>query len=510
MSWSAVGGAAAVRRLPQLRRLSRRTAGSSSPSGVAGTTCSTRPSPAGRTYSYVVTAASDPQGFCESAASPCKSVVPTGDCFLAPSFARRALRRERRDERVRRDGRWDPASPYCGSDVRYNVYRSASSGFTPGPANRIARCVARHLLDDAASPRGRDDLLLRRARRGRERPDTAARAATATRTRTSRRPPPRPFGPAGFGTFADDAGDTGSRPARGSSPWTLAPTGGNAGPQVYTAASSAGVCADLQTPVAHAGRSGTGPAALLRHEAQPRLRPQRQDLRRRGIARAGRDRDRSVVHRTGRGSPSRRATRTSSSSRSTTVRRRSGIDLYFTGTRPTYGAYSASLANWAGGDVKLRFHLSGDFLYDTGKLVDRRRLGDARARPSACAAASAGPPPIPDGAAVPGVPMRAAKSGSQVVVTWDATPLPGRRGQRLSRRARQLRRLHRRELQPAADGLRDARDAGQRLVPRRGDGRQPHRRQLGSHARRRRARLCGRRPPRARRSPQHVTTNGCP
>ena len=44
--------------------------------------------------------------------------------------------------------------------------------------------------------------------------------------------------------------------------------------------------------------------------------------------------------------------------------------------------------------------------------------------PGPCATLAAGPPPIPDGAAVPGVPLQVRRSGGQETVTWDAAQCP--------------------------------------------------------------------------------------
>lgn len=44
--------------------------------------------------------------------------------------------------------------------------------------------------------------------------------------------------------------------------------------------------------------------------------------------------------------------------------------------------------------------------------------------PGSCTTISAGPPPIPDGATTPGAPLRASKSGGQVLVTWDVSQCP--------------------------------------------------------------------------------------
>jgi hypothetical protein len=97
---------------------------------------------------------------------------------------------------------------------------------------------------------------------------------------------------------------------------------------------------------------------------------------------------------------------------------------YFTGDRLTYSTYSGSLVNWAGGDVMIRFHLSGDHLYPGGSWwVDDIAVSQAMV-PGPCTAIPAGPPPVPDGGPVPGAPLRASRSGASVLVTWDTSRCP--------------------------------------------------------------------------------------
>jgi hypothetical protein len=89
---------------------------------------------------------------------------------------------------------------------------------------------------------------------------------------------------------------------------------------------------------------------------------------------------------------------------------------YFTGNQLTYKTYSASLVNWAGGDVKLRFHLSGDYLYSGGHWwIDDLAVTGALV-PGACATGSAGPPPVGN--------LTVGKSGADVVATWNAASCP--------------------------------------------------------------------------------------
>lgn len=389
-------------------------------SGVSGTTYLDTTVSGGTTYSYVVTAASDPQGFCESAASPCKSVVPTGDCFLAPSFHGVVGAASAGTSACAVTVGWDPGSAYCGSDLRYNVYRSTTSGFTPGPSNRIARCVAGTSWADAvAIVSGTTYYYAVRAEdatTGHGGPCRGGNEDTNTRTASA-----AAFGPPAFGTFNDNAGDTGGAQLAGSSPWTIAASGGNAGPKVYTAASAAGACADLQTPVLTLADPGQGPQLFFSTKY-------------------------NLAYDSGgdiSGSGSLGLVEIATGPTFTDWTRlpltqgyphvvlpinlcptTQGADTYFTDSAPAYSLYSASLVNWGGGDVKLRFHLSGDLIFDTGNWwIDDVSITHTLV-PSACTAASAGPPPIPDGAAVPGVEMQAVKSGSQVVVTWDASRCP--------------------------------------------------------------------------------------
>src|SRR5262249_7869669 len=118
----------------------------------------------GVTYGYYVTAASDVSGLCESARSPCASIVPTGDCFLAPGFAGLASATSAGQGTCGIDLHWASATLRCGSDVRFNVYRSTDPSFTPGPANRIARCVVgTSYRDTAALDLGADSPYVVRA-----------------------------------------------------------------------------------------------------------------------------------------------------------------------------------------------------------------------------------------------------------------------------------------------------------------------------------------------------------
>jgi hypothetical protein len=420
VSWSAAGGAASYN---VYRSLGACPGGPwiQVAAGVPGTSFLDTGLSGGVTYSYHVASASDPPGFCESGPSPCAQVVPTGDCFLAPAFAGLSQAASAGEAGCAVDLSWTAASPYCGTDVRYNVYRSTTPGFTPGPANRIARCVAGTSYTDSAdlTPMTIYRYVVRAedaspghggpCRGGNEEGNVVEAAAA-------------PAGPPALGTWTDDAGDTGSAQFVTAAPWTVDATGGNVGPGVYAAASSAGVCSDLTSPTLTLAPPGAGPT-LTFHT--------RHDLEYDPFGFFGAEGSLGQVEiATGPGfgnwtrvpfAPDYPALVEFPLNDCPTTQ---FIDTYFSGTDMTYSPYTASLANWAGGDVRIRFHLSGDYLYPGGSWwVDDVEVTGALV-PSACAATPQGPPPIPDGASAPGAPLRVEPAGSDLRLIWDAVSCP--------------------------------------------------------------------------------------
>jgi subtilase family protein len=372
----------------------------------------------GVSYSYYVTAASDASSFCESARSPCASVVTTGDCVLASEFGgvRSAASAGLPSCSIALS--WDPAIPYCGTDVRYNVYRGTSSGFTPGPGNRVARCViGTGYTDSVDLADGVTYYYVVRAEdatvghggpcRGGNEDANVAMASAA------------PDGPTTFGTWRDNAGDSGAAKLVPGSPWANAASGGNLGPRVYTVASFGGMCADLTTPVVTLADPGQGPQLSF---------ATKHDLEYDPFGFFGAEGSLGQVEiATGPGfgnwtrvelTPDYPALVEFPFNDCPTT---AGVDTYFSGESASYSTYTASLANWAGGDVKIRFHASGDHFNPSGNWwIDDVVVSQAMA-PGACTNAPAGPPPIPDGGPVSGVPVRVSRSGSSLLVTWDAT-----------------------------------------------------------------------------------------
>lgn len=376
----------------------------------------------GVAYSYHVTASTDPAAHCESARSPCASVVPTGDCLLAPEFGGVVAAASAGASGCSIDLRWEEAAARCVGDVRYNVYRDTTSGFIPSAATRIARCLTGTSYTDAADlVHGVTYYYVVRAedattghggpcRGGNEETNMVLTAAS-------------PDGPLTPGTWTDDAGDTGQATLQTGSPWTVSPTGGNAGPRVYTANSFEGACADLTSPVLTLDTPALGPQLFFATADNLEYDPN-------GIF-ASEGSLGQVEIATGPGF-------TNWTRVPLTPDYPTPVDFpinncattqnpatYFSGGDLTWSVHSASLANWAGGQVRIRFHLSGDLLYPTGSWrIDDLQVTHALV-PGACTTLTSAPPPIPDGATVPGQPLDVMLAGGgEVTLSWDATSCP--------------------------------------------------------------------------------------
>jgi len=374
------------------------------------------------TYSYRVTAASDSNGRCESAPSPCASVVPTGDCTLPPVF--------RGIEAVSSDGSadcsislsWDAGSPRCSGNLVYNVYRSTATSVSPTPANLIAACLAGTSHTDTDNlVHGAEYYYLVRAedatsghggpcRGGNE--DTNIIESDAA-----------PDGPPQLGTWTDDAGDNGEASFAPGPAWTVESTGGDAGPQVYRVSSSQLACTDLTSPVLTLADPGQGPQLSFSTIHDLDYDP--------GFILFYEGSVGQVEIATGPSfsnwtrvpltpdypayvdAPFYNACDTTQS-----------IANYFSDIDLVYDTYTASLVNWGGEEVKIRFHLSGDlYFYGGNWWIDDVQVTQT-AVPGSCATTAAGPPPVPDSASVPGLPVQVNKSGGSLALSWDSTQCP--------------------------------------------------------------------------------------
>ncbi|MEM9291719.1 MAG: M36 family metallopeptidase [Acidobacteriota bacterium] len=109
-------------------------------SGVAGNSYSDLTASGGTEYSYYVTV-SDLTGVCESEPTNCDSATGTGACIRPPTFDGLVTASNPGANSCTAHLDWDDATGHCGDDVTYNVYRSLTPDFDPGPGNLLAECV---------------------------------------------------------------------------------------------------------------------------------------------------------------------------------------------------------------------------------------------------------------------------------------------------------------------------------------------------------------------------------
>jgi len=92
------------------------------------------------TYAYQVKGLDD-TGVCESGPSGCVQATATGACTLPPSFAGLTSVTNQATAMCALTLAWTAATPVCAGPVTYNVYRSTTPGFVPGPGNQLATGV---------------------------------------------------------------------------------------------------------------------------------------------------------------------------------------------------------------------------------------------------------------------------------------------------------------------------------------------------------------------------------
>lgn len=135
------------------------------------------------TYAYRATA-TDETGVCESAPSSCVEVVATGACTAPPRFAGLAAATNAELAQCGVDLSWEPATALCGGPTTYEVHRSATPGFAPTPATRIAEGLTATTFSDRDGVGDRQVLeylvLARDASNGMPDDNRARRQATAT------------------------------------------------------------------------------------------------------------------------------------------------------------------------------------------------------------------------------------------------------------------------------------------------------------------------------------------
>ncbi len=140
LSWTAGTPAGATYNVYRATGTCPQTTYSLLASGVTATTYSDTTVSGTVTYAYVLTAV-DSTGGCESAQSTCAQATATGACTLPPTFGGLTSVTNPANANCELDLAWSAATSNCGGSITYNVYRSTTTGFTPGPTNLIATAV---------------------------------------------------------------------------------------------------------------------------------------------------------------------------------------------------------------------------------------------------------------------------------------------------------------------------------------------------------------------------------
>jgi hypothetical protein len=180
----------------------------------------------------------------------CATLTPTGRCDLLPTFAG-VFSAEQSGTACRVHLSWAAGSSHCaaGSALRYNVYRSTVSNFTPSPGNLLAS-VAGLFYDDDAAGSGTTSYYVVRAE------DTSSGGPGphgGNEDGNLARPYATPAGvPGALGTWTDDGGDTAAA-LRSEAPWQVTTRQVQAGSRSYHCGPDQGtyapnLCAALTTP----------------------------------------------------------------------------------------------------------------------------------------------------------------------------------------------------------------------------------------------------------------------
>jgi len=319
----------------------------------------------GLDYSYVV-AARDITGGCESAFSGCADAQTTGDCLEAPVFDGVQTVTNPGSDTCTLDLGWNAASPYCGSTVSYNVYRSTTTGFTPTPVNRITSGVMGTTFSDTDTIEyGTTYFYVVRS------VDQSNGSEDLNLVEISN----SPTGPISIGTWSDDAGDTGAAQLNPTSPWSIHSSGGSTGPKVYaTGDYGNNTCAAVTTP---AMQLGTDPQLSFwsRYDIEYNW-----------------DKGEVQISTNGGTSWTRVPLSYPGSVSNTNDECNLGSGTFFNGTDTSYDQYTASLTTWANNEVMLRWLISSDgYVTDSGWWVDDIDITNVEV-PSQC---TSGTSPLP-------------------------------------------------------------------------------------------------------------------
>ena len=333
-------------------------------------------------------------------AATCPDEVSDGQGTLitvesAPQFAGVVSATDQKDTTCGIDVDWNAAVSVCPGPVVYDVYRSDNPGVAPVPANRIASGLSGTSLTDIAGlVYGATYHYLVQAT------DLSTSTADGNTIEAST----VTTGPDAV-SFSDDAGDTGAAQLTPAAPWSVAASGGNSGPGVYTTGDYGNnTCSDLVTDPILLGVGDT-----LSFWSSFEIEPGWDKGEVQISTDAGANWSRIDLTYPG------SSTRTSDAC---------GLPTgdYFTGSGTPWTEYTADLSAWDGLSVMLRWEMStdGSVTRTLGWNIDDITIFS----PTACVTAVSGPPPVPDGSASTS-PLRgenlADGIGDTLQVTWDAS-----------------------------------------------------------------------------------------
>jgi hypothetical protein len=225
-----------------------------------------------------------------------------------------------------------------------------------------------------------------------------------------------------MGTWNDDAGDTGEAKFELGPSWSIDDTAGNDEPNAYRGTSSQFLCSDLTSPLLSLASPGEGPQLTFATIHNLDYDPGYIWLFEGSLG--------QVEIATGPAfsnwtrvplSPDYPAYADGLFNNCPTTQT---VGNYFSDIDMVYDTYTASLVNWGGNDVRIRFHLSGDLYFPGGNWwIDDVEVTKALV-PGSCSTVPVGPPPVSDGASVPGTPLLVDKSGGDLLLNWDSTRCP--------------------------------------------------------------------------------------
>ncbi len=326
-------------------------------------------STAGTTYSDSSVAGTIPYGFlvrgvdaagiCRSADTACAEATTTGPCTEPPEFEGVSSVVNQASTTCKLELGWGPVDRlYCGPSATFSVYRSSTSGFTPGPGTLLASGLsATSYLDDSALSFDQPYYYVVRAT------DTGNGVQESNLAEASG----IPTGPIAIGTFTDDAGDTGTVKLNLESPWSVASGEGVGGSEGYlTGSYGSNLCVGADT-------------GEIRLGANPQLRfYSRYDIEE--------DWDKGAVQISGNGGGTWELVPVNYPGGGIYTSDACALPSgqYFSGTDNSYSEYTASLATWANQTVVIRWVLSSDsYLNGSGWWIDNIEITDVEV-PSSC------------------------------------------------------------------------------------------------------------------------------